>query len=90
MLQMQEKGDEVWKVLANARKEFGTFEKLMDKMTDDVGKVQGTIDKLGVRTRAINRTLRDVSLNGADETLPLGGAGAFDGLLPMLAASEEE
>ncbi len=60
MLQMQEKGDEVWKVLANARKEFGTFEKLMDKMTDDVGKVQGTIDKLGVRTRAINRTLRDV------------------------------
>jgi DNA recombination protein RmuC len=61
MLQMQQKGDEVWKVLANARKEFGTFEKLMDKMTDDVGKVQGTIDKLGVRTRAINRTLREVS-----------------------------
>jgi DNA recombination protein RmuC len=90
MLQLQQKGDEVWKVLANARKEFGTFEKLMDKMTDDVGKVQGTIDKLGVRTRAINRTLRDVSLDGADPALAVGSQGAFDGLLPMLAAGEEE
>jgi DNA recombination protein RmuC len=90
MLQLQQKGDEVWKVLANARKEFGTFEKLMDKMTDDVGKVQGTIDKLGVRTRAINRTLRDVSLEGVDPTLPLGSPGGFDGLLPMLAASDDD
>ena len=94
MLQLQQKGDEVWKVLANARKEFGTFETLMDKMTDDVGRVQGTIDKLGVRTRAINRTLRDVSVDGATGSLPagsqIGGESAFDGLLPMLAASEEE
>jgi DNA recombination protein RmuC len=86
---MQEKGDEVWKVLANARKEFGTFEKLMDKMTDDVGKVQGTIDKLGVRTRAINRTLRDVIVDPAEGELSSGVRGGFDGLLPMLAASEE-
>jgi DNA recombination protein RmuC len=90
MLQMQEKGDEVWKVLASARKEFGTFETLMDKMTDDVGKVQGTIDKLGVRTRAINRTLRDVSVDDAKASLaPTSNAG-FDGLLPMLAASDDE
>jgi DNA recombination protein RmuC len=90
MLQLQQKGDEVWKVLANARKEFGTFETLMDKMTDDVGRVQGTIDKLGVRTRAINRTLRDVSVDGTAATLPAGSQRAFDGLLPVLAASEEE
>ncbi len=89
MLQMQQKGDEVWKVLANARKEFGTFEKLMDKMTDDVGKVQGTIDKLGVRTRAINRTLRDVSMDATEQALPPASVG-FDGMLPLLAASEEE
>jgi len=90
MLQMQEKGDEVWKVLAKARKEFGTFETLMDKMTDDVGKVQGTIDKLGVRTRAINRTLRDVSEDAATKLESGAPAGAFDGLLPMLTASEGE
>ena len=90
MLQMQEKGDEVWKVLAGARKEFGTFETLMDKMTDDVGKVQGTIDKLGVRTRAINRTLRDVSVDDATASLPTASNAAFDGLLPMFAASDED
>jgi len=90
MLQMQEKGDEVWKVLAGARKEFGTFETLMDKMTDDVGKVQGTIDKLGVRTRAINRTLRDVSVEDTQTSLPSSSKAGFDGLLPMLAASDDE
>jgi DNA recombination protein RmuC len=90
MLQMQEKGDEVWKVLASARKEFGTFETLMDKMTDDVGKVQGTIDKLGVRTRAINRTLRDVSVETTQPSLPSASNSGFDGLLPMLAASDDE
>jgi DNA recombination protein RmuC len=90
MLQMQQKGDEVWKVLANARKEFGTFEKLMDKMTDDVGKVQGTIDKLGVRTRAINRTLRDVSVDETMAQLPSAVPTAFDGFLPMLHAEGSE
>jgi DNA recombination protein RmuC len=90
MLQMQEKGDEVWKVLANARKEFGTFETLMDKMTADVGKVQGTIDKLGVRTRAINRTLRDVGVEDAQLSVESRNVRAFDGLLPMLAAGEED
>jgi DNA recombination protein RmuC len=90
MLQMQEKGDEVWKVLASARKEFGTFETLMDKMTDDVGKVQGTIDKLGVRTRAINRTLRDVSVEATQASLPSAPNSGFDGLLPMLAASDDD
>jgi DNA recombination protein RmuC len=90
MLQLQQKGDEVWKVLANARKEFGTFEKLMEKMTDDVGRVQGTIDKLSVRTRAINRTLRDVSLEAGSVAVSPGDQGVFDGLLPMLAASEDE
>ncbi len=90
MLELQEKGDEVWKVLANARKEFGTFENLMDKMSADVGKVQGTIDKLGVRTRAINRTLRDVSVDATENALPMGTSGAFDGVLPLLAANEDD
>jgi DNA recombination protein RmuC len=91
MLQLQEKGDDVWKVLASARKEFGTFETLMNKMTDDIGKVQGTIDKLGVRTRAINRTLRDVSLESDAAGLPPATQrSGFDGVLPLLAANEEE
>jgi DNA recombination protein RmuC len=90
MLQLQQKGDEVWKVLANARKEFGTFETLMDKMTADVGKVQNTIDKLGTRTRAINRTLRDVSVDAAQASLPTASSTAFDGYIPGLAAASDD
>jgi len=70
MLAIQEKGDEVWKVLEGTKKEFGNFENLMAKMEGQVGTVQNTIQKLGVRTRAINRTLREVG--EADKGLPPG------------------
>ena len=61
MLSLQEKGDEVWKVLESAKTEFGKFGKLMDKVEGDVGKIQRTLGEVGVRTRAINRSLREVS-----------------------------
>ena len=61
MLALQEKGDEVWKVLASAKTEFGKFGTLMEKVEGDVGKIQKTLGEVGVRTRAINRTLREVS-----------------------------
>jgi DNA recombination protein RmuC len=89
MLNLQKKGNEVWNVLARTQKEFRTFEDLMDSMEKQVGTVQNTIQKLGTRTRAINRTLRDVSVepNGAS----LAGRGApLSGVLPLLAAEEDE
>ena len=72
MLALQEKGDEVWKVLESAKKEFGTFEKLMDKMEGDVGKIQKSLGEVGVRTRAINRTLREVGDSGPTGELDFG------------------
>ena len=75
MLAIQEKGDEVWKVLAGAKTEFGKFGILMDKMEEQVGTVQKTIQKLGVRTRAINRTLREVCETGSTPN----GVLSFDG-----------
>ena len=90
MLQLQQKGGEVWKVLAGARTEFGKFEDLMTKMDNQVGTVQKTIQQLGTRTRAINRTLRDVSIDEASAPLPPATQSGFDGLLPMLAASDDE
>ncbi len=88
MLQMQEKGDEVWKVLAGARTQFGKFEDLMGKMSKDVEKVQNTLGDVATRTRAINRTLRDVSVepNG----IALAGRGSLTGMLPLLAAEDDE
>jgi DNA recombination protein RmuC len=61
MLAFQEKGDEVWKILQAAKTEFSKFGTLMDKVEGDVGKIQKTLGEVGVRTRAINRTLREVS-----------------------------
>ncbi len=91
MLQLQQKGDEVWKVLANARTQFGKFEDLMVKMDDQVSKVQKTIQDVGTRTRAINRTLRDVSVEATQASLPSDPSHrGFDGLLPALAASDDD
>jgi DNA recombination protein RmuC len=89
MLQMQEKGDEVWKVLAAARTQFGKFEDLMGKMSKDVEKVQNTLGDVATRTRVINRTLRDVSVEPNGASLPGRGA-ALSGILPLLAAEEDE
>lgn len=89
MLAIQEKGDEVWKVLEGTKREFTTFETLMGKMESQVNTVQTTIQKLGVRTRAINRTLREVGELDA----PPSNLIAFEdgnGIAPLLAASGGE
>lgn len=84
-LAIEKKGNEVWRVLAAAKKEFDTFGDLMSSMEKQVGTVQNTIQKLGVRSRAIGRSLKDVaSLDGeAAKVLPING------VLPMLAADED-
>jgi DNA recombination protein RmuC len=85
MLAIQEKGDEVWKVLAATKTEFGKFGTLMTKMETQVTTVQNTIRDMGVRTRAIDRTLREVT-----ETTPADNLLSFETILPALAATEEK
>jgi DNA recombination protein RmuC len=66
---------------------------LMDKMDKQVGTVQNTIRDLGTRTRAINKTLREVSEETAQPELPMNGAmngSGFEALIPALAAAEDE
>jgi DNA recombination protein RmuC len=43
----------------------------MDKVEGDVGKIQKTLGEVGVRTRAINRTLREVSDTSVSAPLEL-------------------
>jgi DNA recombination protein RmuC len=87
MLALQEKGDEVWKVLEKTKTEFKNFEGLMGSMEKQVGTVQNTLQKLGVRTRAINKELRAVSETSANAPLEFE-EGAGLGL--HLAAGGEE
>ncbi len=90
MLEMQQKGDEVWKVLANAKSEFEKFEGLMGSMEKQVGTVQNTIEKLNTRTRVINRTLRDIQVEDGSSSLGDGAAGGLHAVLPLLAAEGKE
>ena len=90
MLQMQEKGDEVWKVLANAQKQFGNMGVLMSKMEGQINTVQNTIQDVNKRTRVITKALSDVGQEKDELPLLPNSAGAFDGFVPMLAAREEE
>jgi DNA recombination protein RmuC len=94
-LAIQKKGDEVWRVLSSAKKEFETYGGLMQKVEDQVGTVQNTIQKLGVRTRAINKALKNVS----SPTSNLGTGAAISNLIdfddmasvgPLLAASSDD
>jgi len=90
LVNLQKKGGEVWNVLASARSEFSKFGVLMDRMDKQVGTVQNTIREIGTRTRAINKTLKDVSKDDSDVNLPSISPGGFDGLLPAIAASDDE
>jgi DNA recombination protein RmuC len=72
MLALQEKGDEVWKVLESAKTEFGKFGVLMDKVEKQVGTVQNTLREIGSKTTTINRTLREVGDSGPSGELDFG------------------
>ena len=76
-------------MLAHTRKEFGNFETLMGSMQRQVGTVQNTIEKLNTRTRAINRSLREVSVEDADPAFSPVPETTYESLMPRLVANEE-
>jgi DNA recombination protein RmuC len=74
-LAIQKKGNEVWKVLGATKLEFERFGGLMDRVEKNIGTVQNTLRDVGTRTRAINRTLREVEtveLKAGEPTTILG------------------
>ncbi|AFL86904.1 hypothetical protein Terro_0564 [Terriglobus roseus DSM 18391] len=92
-LAIQKKGNEVWKVLGNVKKEFGKFELLMTKVENNVKTVQNTLNDIGTRTRVINRNLHNVSELNAPPEPVASGLLSFDeavGVVPLLAAMTDE
>ncbi len=72
-LALQKRSSEVWKVLASVKTEFEKFGGLLDKAHKNIQTGLGQLDDVvGVRTRAINRQLRQVeSLPAAELPTPL-------------------
>lgn len=61
-LSIQKKSNEVWRILNTVKSEFEKFNDILIQIQNRLNVTSGDLDKLiGVRTRAINRTLREVA-----------------------------
>ena len=66
-LAIEKRSSEVWQLLGTVKAEFGKFAGVLEKTRDQLDTVRNSIDKAGVRTRAIERQLKGVeTLPGAD------------------------
>jgi len=79
-LAIEQHSSEVWKTLGRAKTEFGKFGEILDRVKRQLTAAANTIDETGVRTRVIERTLREV------EALPVDGGAS----LPVLEAEDQE
>ncbi len=59
-LAIEKRSAEVWQVLAAAKEEFNKYAGVLDKIKRNLTTIQNTVEQASVRTRAINRKLRDV------------------------------
>ncbi|MGH9827922.1 MAG: DNA recombination protein RmuC, partial [Blastocatellia bacterium] len=59
-LAIEKRSSEVWKLLGQIKTEFGKYEGLLGKVQDRLTRASDAIGDVGVRTRAINRKLREV------------------------------
>ncbi|ALD62673.1 hypothetical protein AFL94_00355 [Arthrobacter sp. LS16] len=70
-LAIEKRSSEVWQVLAAAKDEFRKYGDVWDKLGKQLSAAQNTVQAAGTRTRAVERTLRDVeSVNVEPTTLP--------------------
>ena len=80
-LAIQKRSSEVWETLGAVKTEFENYAKLMDAVKKKLDEASNTIDRASVRTRVINRKLRDVeklSDERANTLLPLLSADTVD------------
>ena len=75
-LAIEQQAVEVWRVLGAVKTEFGKFGAMLDKVKRQLDTAGRTIDETGVRTRAMERRLREVEQlpdQEADLVLGIGG-----------------
>ena len=76
-LAIEQQAVEVWRVLGGVKTEFGKFGDVLAKVKRQIDTASRTIDETGVRTRAMERTLRAVEQlpdDEAERVLDLGAA----------------
>ncbi len=81
-LALERRSSEVWQVLGAVKTEFGKFGDVLAKVKNQTQTVLNTLDSAEVRSRAMNRALRQVQAlpeAQAQELLPLGLEGESEG-----------
>ena len=87
-LAIQRRSSEVWNLLKAVKTEFGEFSRVLSKAQEKILGANEELDKLvGVRTRQINRKLREVELLRPDDARKLLESGADS--LPDSGTEEE-
>jgi DNA recombination protein RmuC len=69
-LAIQRRSSEVWQVLGAVKTEFGNFGVVLEKVEKKLQEASNQIHQVGVRRRAIERTLRDVQALSATAAGP--------------------
>jgi DNA recombination protein RmuC len=67
-LAIEKRSSEVWKVLAAVKTEFGKFGHILETVKRQLTTASNTIEQTGVRTRAMERKLRDVQELPSEES----------------------
>ena len=80
-LAIEQRTAEVWRVLAATKTEFGKFGEVLDKVKHQLYAASQTLEKTGVRSRAIEKRLRSVERLPEPEALEI---------LALPAAGEED
>jgi DNA recombination protein RmuC len=72
-LAIEKRSSEVWEILGAVKSEFGNFSTVLERTKKKLIEATNTIDKAGVRTRAIERQLRKVQELPQAESVALIG-----------------
>src|SRR5262249_57981085 len=85
-LAIEKRSSEVWQILGAVQSEFKKYNIVVERLAKQLQSATNSVDSLGQRTRAMNRTLRNVEAlpQGISETALLG----FDG--EDIAALQEQ
>lgn len=59
-LAIEKRSSEVWQILGAVRGEFGKYNEVVDRLSKQLSTAAKSVENLGMRTRAMNRKLRDV------------------------------
>ncbi len=87
-LAIEKRSSEVWEILGAVKTEFGRFGDILDKTQKKLTEASNVIDEAGVRSRAIERKLRDVQELPKAESFQLLGTGITSNISEVIPTDE--